>query len=444
MLTHTVRIRVGVVLLALACLLVFAIPACAEHRIVKAFDAGDVQSATAISLKFPDGLVSLPNGSLVVSDCQNHRVLELGSEAGLRVLIDSNAPIGSTGKPLQCPAGLAVFADGSIAVSDSENHRILKRKPDGQISVLFDATTSRSMIAERLSRPKELGLQLDGSLAIAVWCPHRIFSLPISRGWSFFDQLANFVRGTSILIDTEDTIQTTGRPFGIPGGSVLLGRGALAVADYSNDRVLTRSLDGVIEVLIDKQDPVKTTGKPLKGPEGLVVRRDGTLVIADSGNNRILALSPKGKISVLVDTDGPATSTGQPLKNPTWLAVLPNDSIAISDRDNRRIIVWYDSKTQSLRETAADRVFQSLASQTPQHLQPVLREIVKSRHGLPAIDGVADSNVKAVMWNLHYLVERHGIYRLPQDLLDPIATAKAGPTPKWLADRKQKQARVSN
>ena len=110
----------------------------------------------------PIGVVVAKDGSVIVSDADNHRVLILNPEGERVNSFGTGTRAGGSGG-LNVPGGLAVDAAGYIYVVDTLNGRIVKLSPEGEFIRDF---ASLADTAGSLARPK--GVAVDGEGHIFV------------------------------------------------------------------------------------------------------------------------------------------------------------------------------------------------------------------------------------------------------------------------------------
>jgi len=110
----------------------------------------------------PIGVAVAGDGSIIVSDADNHRVLILDAE-GQRVNSFGTGTRAGGSQGLNVPGGLALDAAGYIYVVDTLNGRIVKLSPEGEFIRDF---ASLADTAGSLARPK--GVAVDGKGRIFV------------------------------------------------------------------------------------------------------------------------------------------------------------------------------------------------------------------------------------------------------------------------------------
>lgn len=93
--------------------------------------AGDGGPATAALLNGPKGLAVAPDGSIYLADTENHAIRRYRSDSGTIETVVGNGKRGlsqtadANTAALNRPHGVFVDADGTLLIGDSENHRIV-------------------------------------------------------------------------------------------------------------------------------------------------------------------------------------------------------------------------------------------------------------------------------------------------------------------------------
>ena len=131
--------------------------------------SGRVEAVLPLQAAFPGettprpiGIAVAPDGEIVVSDANNHRVLFL--DAGGRVVRAAGTGTRSAGEQgFNVPGGLTVDDAGNVYVVDTLNGRVVKLSPGGAFVGQFGELGST---AGTLSRPK--GVAVDGAGRVFV------------------------------------------------------------------------------------------------------------------------------------------------------------------------------------------------------------------------------------------------------------------------------------
>mgnify|MGYP001825757947 CR=1 FL=1 len=248
----------------------------------------------------PRGIAIGPEGSLYVTDLNNHRVVvfdELGGYVG------EWGSYGSSTGMFIFPAGIAVASDGSVLVSDSGNHRVQRFSADG------------TFLGQWGSEGTEPGqfVQLEGIAA----GPDSLIAVCDSgtSSFSIYTVTGNFIgRFPSVLargaaFDAASGIYTAGcRSGGVTktdrSGQFVATLGPdlcvtdLALDSMGNIYLLDYDLD-ILDILDPAGNVISSIGSSGDGPGefdrpgGVAVSPEGWVYIADTANNRIQVFAPK-------------------------------------------------------------------------------------------------------------------------------------------------------
>ena len=102
---------------------------------------GNGDSAKAATLSGPKGIAIAPDGDVYLADTENHAIRRLDLKRHVIKLVTGTGQAGKgwEADPLKTrltrPHGIFVDTDGTVLISDSENHRILSIAPSGNPSV---------------------------------------------------------------------------------------------------------------------------------------------------------------------------------------------------------------------------------------------------------------------------------------------------------------------
>lgn len=226
---------------------------------------GAGSGAEARPLRRPQSVAVAPDGTLVVVDTGNHRLLRL-SAAG-RLLAEYGG-LGTDGGRFYRPTAAVVAADGRIVVADTGNHRVQVLTSDGRpLAIIGRLGTGPGALVE----PGGVALAPDGTLFVADTGNHRLQAFgPDGR-----------------------LMAVIGRPGRTPGGFLrpsglaLAPDGTLWVADTGNHRLVRIDRAGR---LIGAVGALGRRPGELQEPAAIAVGPDGALYVADTANDRIQRL----------------------------------------------------------------------------------------------------------------------------------------------------------
>ena len=111
----------------------------------------------------PIGLAVMPDGGLVVSDAEHHRVMRLDSTGALLWSLGTGTRAAGM-EGFNVPAGLTVDHSGNIYVVDTLNARIVELSPSGQF---LREVGKRGDTAGTLARPKSVAVSSEGHIFVS-------------------------------------------------------------------------------------------------------------------------------------------------------------------------------------------------------------------------------------------------------------------------------------
>ena len=311
------------------------------------------------------------SGSFLVSDCGGDQVVAVSGDGQRNRLILGGMPRliapheaarlvedDPLRTRLKGPLGIAVLLDGSVLVVDSGNHRVLRVSSDGRrVTRVIGTDQPGARLVEddptltQLHDPNEIVVDSrDGSFLINEIGNHRV--LRVSGDGRRVTRVIGTDQPGARLVENNPADTQLNVPTGIEvddrDGSVLL-------SDRDNHRVLRVSGDGrrVTRVIgtdqpgarLVENDPADTQ---LNLPTASVIDdRDGSLLITDYRNHRVLRVSGDGRrVTRVIGTDQPGArlvennSADTQLNLPVGRVVVDyrNGSLLINDRHNYRVL----------------------------------------------------------------------------------------------------------
>ncbi len=260
--------------------------------------AGDGGPAVDASLNINTGMAAGPNGSFFLADFNNSRIRRI--DAGGRIsTYGGSAAAGfsgdggpATAAGLKQPMNLALAADGTMYITDRDNHRIRQISPSGIITTFcgngeaaYAGDGGPAKMAS-LKFPTGVAVGPDGVIYVADWGNARIRRIGT-------DGTITTIAGTGTIGFSGDGGPAIDAALNEPR-NILVSGGLLFIADSGNNRIRRVTLaDGRITTFAGNGtagfsgDNGPATAAQLTMPQSISLGADGALYIADTDNNRI-------------------------------------------------------------------------------------------------------------------------------------------------------------
>ncbi len=291
-----------------------------DHRSHRAdHDLGPMSVERRRQLHYPEGVVALPDGRMVVADTGNDRLLVGHLTEDLTGCVLDH-PI----ELFEEPTGLVHAGDDRIVVVERAGHRLW----------LMDlATGQRDLVTDRLERPTGCSLDADGSLVVTDPAANQLFR--ITRAFT-----VGAIAGSGICGNRPGPAAEAELAQPVAGARSAAGLVFLDAAT-SNIRLLTD--DGEIVDITDNGfyqwglvDGAAHRAR-LQRPSDLCRLADDSILITDTGNNRLRLLHRRQ-----VQTLG---LTG--LNRPTAICRLGSHHALVADTGNHRIVALEPRRRQA-------------------------------------------------------------------------------------------------
>ncbi|MEG0439503.1 MAG: copper amine oxidase [Solibacillus sp.] len=339
-------------------------------------DFNDGSTADA-SLFYPTSLLQQSDGSLLISDTNNHKIRMLANNqlttlSGHIVDFDeSSMPVGSYGDGAidvamyQSPGGLSMDGQGQIYIADTNNHSIRLITKKGTVTTIAGSWQPGDQdgkgTAAGFYYPSDVAVDSQGNVYVADTLNHLIrkidkkgnvttlnkaservveyFPGVLEYSGDFADGSlaeAMFNEPTDLAIDDQDNLYVSDK-----------GNQRIRYIDFATNKVSTIAGNGLYESdeLYVKGAYVdgKASVARLSSPAGITVTQSGVVLVADTLNHVIRAIH-NGNVTTLAGigeeygfADGVLSSAV--LNEPTDVIELANGNIAIADSSNNRIRV---------------------------------------------------------------------------------------------------------
>ncbi len=311
------------------------------------------QAATEIDMKYPGPVAVAPDGSVVVADLDNYRVIKVAPDGTAEVVIGTGKHgfSGDGGPANQAMfsriTGLAFAPDGALYLADNDNYRIRKVDDNGIVTTVagngifgnvgFGGPATEASIGQ----PRDVAFSNDGNLYIADPFHHRVLRVGP-------DGIISAYAGTGVAGYNGEDMPATEAQLRNPWGVGTDLEGNVYVAEPGNSRVRMVMPNGLIRTVAGtgvagyQGDGGPAVNAQLRSPNDVAIGPDGKLYIADySGivrvvsSDGIISTAAGGSIQGYGGDNGPARRAQ--LRGPWKVALGPSGDIYIGDESNHRI-----------------------------------------------------------------------------------------------------------
>ena len=313
------------------------------------------------------------NGTLVLTDYNNHRIRKLTTGGAVSTIAGSGAcdPRGcdyggnfadGTGvdASFNYPFGVTLNVNGTIFVADNGNNRIRQIAPNGAVTTLAGNGTAASAdgtgTGALLFSPTGIAVDFSGIIVFAELRGNRVRK--VTPGGVVTTLAGSGNQYPAVVF--ADGAGAAASFFG-PIGVTIDSSGTVYVADSGNHRIRKVTLDGFVTTFAGDGWSENYTGRWVDGtgtsasfsmPFGVGLDPIGNLIVADYGNHRIRKVTPVGVVSTLAGNgacdirgcgygglffDGAAADSS--FSFPASVAVDSRGIVSIADSGNHRIRV---------------------------------------------------------------------------------------------------------
>lgn len=201
------------------------------------------------------------------------------------------------------PNDLVRLADGTLLISDSANHSIRKRAPNGIVTTFvglsgINGVTNGTGNNARFSNPAAMTMNASGTLYVADTGNNLVRQVTAAA------VVTNFVGVAGSYGNTNGAANVA--TFSYIADLALDSAGNLFIADNENHCVRKVTTAGVVSTFVGSNDSEvfgasdgTGTAARFSYPSSLTFAPDGNLYILDSGNNTIRKATPTGVVTTL-------------------------------------------------------------------------------------------------------------------------------------------------
>ncbi|MCM3885148.1 SMP-30/gluconolactonase/LRE family protein, partial [Frankia sp. R82] len=275
--------------------------------------SGDGGPAASAQLDGPGSTARDKAGDLYIGDAKNNRIRKI-DPAGVITTIAGTGTAGysgdggpATAAQINSAEKVAVGPDGSIFLSDYENHRIRKIDKAGIITTYVGTGAAGytgaggPATAARIDGPNDLLVTSDGTLYFADLASSTIHKVTPNG-------IITTIAGTGEKGFSGDGGPATAAKLNVPSVSLGLDGKTFYLADYNNNRIRKIDPNGIITTIAGTGtkglagDGGPATAAQFENPSSVAVDGSGEIYVSDNGNDRIRRIDPNGTISTVAKT----------------------------------------------------------------------------------------------------------------------------------------------
>lgn len=323
--------------------------------------SGDNGPATAAQISTIRGLATLPDGSYLLADSDNHRIRRVDA-TGTITTVAGKAPGGSfagdngpaTEAQLDGPRDVEAVPGGGFLIADSFNNRVRRVDASGVITTV--AGNGSTTFSGDGGPAKDAGMN----------DPRDVSVLPNGGGFLIAEHLSCVVRKVDLsgkITTVAGTSPNPGAHCGYTGdngpatsaqlGSITnvsaLPDGGFLIGDGPTDVIRKVDASGTITTVAGtgvegySGDGGLATAAKIDGPRAIEPLPGGGFLFADSNNNVVRKVDAAGKITTVAGNHTAAfagdnaAATSASLNGPQDIGLMPDGGFLVADTDNFRV-----------------------------------------------------------------------------------------------------------
>jgi uncharacterized protein (TIGR03663 family) len=273
--------------------------------------------------KFPRGVAVAQDGSVYVTDGDNHRIQHLAQDGSMLGVWGSFGDINEGSAPggtFNQPWGITVGPDGSVYITDTWNHRIQKFTAEGEFVTMW-GEFGQAESGNAIWGPRDIAVSAEGQVFVSDTGNKRVV---------VFDEMGN------PLNEFDDPGLSLGLFLNEPVGVALDTEGQVYLVDTWNQRVVVfakqelEDYQGVLEWEI-----FGWYGESLENKPYIAVDENGGVFVTEPEGYRVLEFNSQGEF---VRTWGDFGDGPGDFNLPTGIALDPNGGLWVTDTGNHRVM----------------------------------------------------------------------------------------------------------
>ncbi|PJZ74159.1 hypothetical protein CH373_04380 [Leptospira perolatii] len=289
----------------------FPDPKKTDNTILLALIASQPQVSTltltglSVPITKPEAIGVLSNGSLILGDTGNNRILRISNESTASVLLDSSSPVG--GVTLTSPEGISTKSDGTIFVGNTGAASVFKIDSAGTPTLFAgNGTTGNTSTITTNCFEEAEGLVFESStgfLYVADPPNNQVVKIDTNGAPSISNRLGSGAPG--IVDGAENSANFTD-----PKGAAVDSQGNLFVSDTGNHAIRKITPSGTVSTFAGSKFQISGSSDGVgnsarfNSPYAITIDPNNNLYLVDSGNQTVRKITPDGVVTTIAGIPG--------------------------------------------------------------------------------------------------------------------------------------------
>jgi alpha-tubulin suppressor-like RCC1 family protein len=297
----------------------------------------------------PEGIAWKPDGTLFVSDTNNHTLRRVTLAGVVTTLAGETAHSGvengaSQDARFNFPTSLAVGADGAMVVVDQFNHTVRRISTGGAVSTMAGSAGNPGTVdglaaTARFSWPMGIAVNTSGQMILAEAGAHSIRAIAATG-------TVSTLAGTAGISGSTDATGPEARFFN-PAAVAMDSSGNSYIADFTNHIIRKMTPLGEVTTLAglaETDGSADGAGADARffNPSGIALAAGGVIYVCDESNHTIRKITPAGVVTTIAglaanfgSADGNGASAR--FRRPRGITVDGSGVLWVADTGNHTI-----------------------------------------------------------------------------------------------------------